>query len=191
MYFFLIIVKSLQLRGRKQIAELRKYCLVCVIIFFYMSFFYFISHKFGNFVVIPYTTFTQAIVEDILRIKVGTLNTRDKLTWKENKPWEFMMKIAYQVAHRLSHPPSEEHSFAAQDQSLSKRLWSLNVLRRFKHLCGELAAMFYPQNPKSNLARWNVQVDSKCSLCSQQDETTEHIPWECPFARNVSFINLL
>ena len=127
LYFSLIIVKSLQLRGRKQIAEPRKYCLVCVIIFFYMSFFYFISHKFGNFVVIPYTTFTQAIVEDILRIKVGTLNTRDKLTWKENKPWEFMMKIAYQVAHRLSHPPSEEHSFAAQDQSLSKRLWSLNV----------------------------------------------------------------
>ena len=60
-------------------------------------------------------TFTQAKVEDILRIKVGTLNTRDKLTWKENKPQEFTMKTAYQMAHRLSLPPSEEHSFAAQD----------------------------------------------------------------------------
>ena len=73
------------------------------------------------------TTFTQATVEDILRIKVGTLSTRDKLTWKENKPWEFTMKTTYQVAHRLSHTPSEEHSSAAQDQSLWKRLWSLNV----------------------------------------------------------------
>ncbi|KAK9997726.1 hypothetical protein SO802_022412 [Lithocarpus litseifolius] len=33
LYFFLIIVKSLQLRGRKQIAEPRKYCLVRVIVF--------------------------------------------------------------------------------------------------------------------------------------------------------------
>ena len=34
LYFSLIIVKSLQLRGRKQIAEPRKYCLVRVIVFF-------------------------------------------------------------------------------------------------------------------------------------------------------------
>ena len=33
MYFSLIIVKSLQLRGRRQIAEPRKYCLVRVIVF--------------------------------------------------------------------------------------------------------------------------------------------------------------
>ena len=33
LYFFLIIMKSLQLRGRRQIAEPRKYCLVRVIVF--------------------------------------------------------------------------------------------------------------------------------------------------------------
>ena len=36
----LIIVKSLQLRGRRQIAEPRKYCLVCVILFFGACFLY-------------------------------------------------------------------------------------------------------------------------------------------------------
>ena len=30
-------------------------------------------------------TFTRATMEDILRIRVGTKNIRDKLTWKENK----------------------------------------------------------------------------------------------------------
>ena len=38
LYFSLIIVKSLQLRGRKQIAEPRKYCLVRVIVFFGVCF---------------------------------------------------------------------------------------------------------------------------------------------------------
>ena len=40
LYFSLIIVKSLQLRGRRQIAKLRKYYLVCVIVFFGMYFLY-------------------------------------------------------------------------------------------------------------------------------------------------------
>ena len=45
--FSLRIVKSLQLRGRRQIAELRKYCLVRVIVFFFFfwrlfSLFYFL-----------------------------------------------------------------------------------------------------------------------------------------------------
>ena len=35
LYSSLIIVKSLQFRGRKQIAEPRKYCLVHVIVFFF------------------------------------------------------------------------------------------------------------------------------------------------------------
>ena len=46
LYSSLIIVKSLQLRGRRQIAEPRKYCLVRVIVFFGMCFLYFfVSHR--------------------------------------------------------------------------------------------------------------------------------------------------
>lgn len=28
-------------------------------------------------------------------------------------------------------------------------------------------------------------LDSRCTLCGQHDETTTHILWDCPFARNV------
>ena len=38
---------------------------------------------------------------------------------------------------------------------------------------------------KSNLTQRKVQIDPKCSFCNQQDETKEHILWECPFAHNV------
>ena len=52
--FFLIIVKFLQLRGHRQIAEPRKYCLVHVIVFFGMCFLYFCFSYVGNFGLIPY-----------------------------------------------------------------------------------------------------------------------------------------
>ena len=48
LYSSLIIVKSLQLRGRRQIAEPRKYCLVRVIVFFGVCFLYFfVYHRLG------------------------------------------------------------------------------------------------------------------------------------------------
>ena len=49
LYSSLIIVISLQLRGRRQIAEPRKYCLVRVIVFLWGVFFslIFVSHGLG------------------------------------------------------------------------------------------------------------------------------------------------
>ena len=35
-----------------------------------------------------------------------------------------------------------------------------------------------------NLARKKVQVDPRCTICNQQDETICHILWHCPLARN-------
>jgi len=53
LYFSLIIVKSLQFRGRRQIAESRKCCLVRVIIFLWHVFFlYFVSYMYVKFVLI-------------------------------------------------------------------------------------------------------------------------------------------
>ena len=55
--FSLIIVKSLQLHGRRQIAEPRKYCLVRVIVFFGVRFLYlFCFSQVGIFVKFPTTS---------------------------------------------------------------------------------------------------------------------------------------
>ena len=56
LYSSLIIVKSLQLRGRRQIAEPRKYCLVHVIVFFDVCFLYFLFLRGWEFGLIPYKT---------------------------------------------------------------------------------------------------------------------------------------
>ena len=38
---------------------------------------------------------------------------------------------------------------------------------------------------RDNLFRRKIQIDSTCELCRQTRETCAHLPWECPFARNV------
>ena len=93
------------------------------------------------------------------------------------------MKTAYQVALRLSHLQSGEHSSASQDQRLRKKLWSQNVPPKFRTFMWRACCNVLPT--KTNLARRKVQIDPKCSICGQQDETTQQILWECLFPCNV------
>ena len=56
------IVKSLQLRGHRQIAEPRKYCLVRVIVFFDVCFLYlFCFSQVGILVKIPYNWYQSQV----------------------------------------------------------------------------------------------------------------------------------
>ena len=63
----------------------------------------------------------------MLRIKLGNLSSRDKLVWNKNKVKVFLVRIAYQVALRLHHPPIGEHSSANLDQRMWKRAWAMNI----------------------------------------------------------------
>ena len=57
-------MKSLQLRGRRQIAEPRKYCLVRVIVFLWLVFFFFVLFLTGwEFGLFPYTIMSITFVE--------------------------------------------------------------------------------------------------------------------------------
>ena len=38
---------------------------------------------------------------------------------------------------------------------------------------------------RANLYHRKIQVDPVCELCRQELETSAHLLWECPFARNV------
>ena len=55
----MIIVKFLQLRGRRQIAESRKYCLVRVIFLFWRVFSLFLFLTGWKFGLIPYNIYVQ------------------------------------------------------------------------------------------------------------------------------------
>ncbi|KAK9984298.1 hypothetical protein SO802_033823 [Lithocarpus litseifolius] len=129
--------------------------------------------------------FARGTSEDILRIKLGNLSSRDKLVWKENKANVFSVKNAYQVALRLHHPHAGEHSLATMDQKMWKRIWSINVPPKVRTFVWRACSHILSSLTKANLFHKKVPVDPLCSVCSQADETTAHILWEYLLARNV------
>ena len=127
--------------------------------------------------------FSQRTSREILAIPLSNLHTRDSLIWMKNKSRTFSVKSAYQVAVRLTQQHDEEHSVARRDQPIWKKIWSLNVPPKVRTFLWRACSNSLPT--RTNLHRWKVQIESLCGVCCQEPETTGHILWECPLARNV------
>ena len=108
--FSLIIVKPLQLHGRRQIAELRKYCLVRVIVFFGVCFLYlFCFSQVGILVKFPTSVTSKRVCIKIINdIQTCLLNHSRKTIIScayvikiNNKMWEiYMLNYIVQEPHK-------------------------------------------------------------------------------------------
>ena len=101
------IVKSLQLRGRRQIAEPCKYCLVRMIVFFDVCFLYlFCFSQVGILVKIPYKYIHTplSLSDDELVTQIGGESSVDLVTVAEAVHW-FELPKFYSIVKRLLRQP--------------------------------------------------------------------------------------
>uniref|UniRef100_A0A7N2MJI0 Reverse transcriptase zinc-binding domain-containing protein n=1 Tax=Quercus lobata TaxID=97700 RepID=A0A7N2MJI0_QUELO len=120
---------------------------------------------------------------EILAIPLNALHRRDELEWKENRARRFSVKDAYHVAIRLSHQDGAEHSNARIDGKVWKTIWALKVPPKVRNFIWRVCSNILPT--KENLHSRRVKMEPRCDICYQQPESTSHLLWECPMARNV------
>uniref|UniRef100_A0A2N9FGA8 Reverse transcriptase zinc-binding domain-containing protein n=1 Tax=Fagus sylvatica TaxID=28930 RepID=A0A2N9FGA8_FAGSY len=127
--------------------------------------------------------FTDREVSQIVSITLGTTSRLDQLTWRHIEKGEFTVQSAYlQLTKGLSSNAAES-SNAEQTKWFWKKLWRLKVPTKCKHLLWRACTVSLPT--RSGLQRRGVHIDPKCLLCGYHEETTTHILWACPLARNV------
>ena len=127
--------------------------------------------------------FAPSTQKEILAIPLNNLHSSDELVWKQNSTQNFTVKTAYKIALGLKNQPQGEHSQALQNGRIWKKVWKLNVPPKVRSLLWRACSNILPT--KDNLQRRKVRVDDRCEFCTQHIETTCHVLWECPFARNV------
>nr|POF25755.1 hypothetical protein CFP56_75428 [Quercus suber] len=66
------------------------------------------------------TWFQPPSRDTVLRVRLGNLESQDTLVWNENKAQTLSVRTAYQVAFRMNHTGSAEHSRVHED----KRVWN-------------------------------------------------------------------
>ena len=128
-------------------------------------------------------TFTQSTCAEILALLLNHLDSQDNLIWTANKTQQFSIKSTYRIALKLKSGDWVEHSSTRQHGATWGRTWKLNVPPKVRNFIWRACSNCPPT--RNNLWRGKVRIEAMCDICQQEQETTSHVLWTCPFAWNV------
>ena len=122
---------------------------------------------------------------DVIKgILISSRLPADKLIWAEEPNGKFGIKSAYRLAIRLSKSADQGTSSERSHLRLFwKRIWDLPLPHKVRHFAWRACRDILPT--KVNLMRRNVVKDQFCDECKMECETTGHLFWTCPRAREV------
>jgi hypothetical protein len=108
---------------------------------------------------------------------------RDRLIWKGTENGVFTVRSAYHLGKELQDQEGGQCSQGQKGQEVWKSIWSLEVPNSVKLFMWKACNDLLPT--KTNLFKRKVVEDTKCPCCTLEEETTYHVLWSCPAARDV------
>lgn len=97
--------------------------------------------------------------DEVLGTQLGSLDSRDKLVWNENKSQTFSVRTVYQVALCIFRRASAVHSRAWDDKQIWNRLWKLPILPKVRNFVWRVCSNILPT--RANLYRRKVHIDPR------------------------------
>jgi hypothetical protein len=126
--------------------------------------------------------FSEEEVKAILKIPLN-LQREDVVIWKETPNGVFSVKTAYHGAMQRARQVQPESSSQGGWDDVWGRLWKLPIPNAEKNFLWRACHNILPT--KECLYRRKVTTDALCPICALEEETSFHILWSCPSARDV------
>jgi ribonuclease HI len=121
--------------------------------------------------------------EIITNIPLSQSLPRDRLIWRCTKTGDFTVRSAYHLGMEVQARHHPECSEDKKEEEVWKICWKLKIPNAAKMFLWRACHNSLPT--KVNLKKRGVCENSLCPICLAEDETVEHIIWECPAASDV------
>jgi ribonuclease HI len=121
--------------------------------------------------------------EIITNIPLSQSLPRDRLIWRCTKIEDFTVRSAYHLGKEFQARQLPECSEDKKEEEVWKMCWKLKIPNAAKMFLWRACHNSLPT--KVNLKKRGVCENSLCPICLAEDETVEHIIWECPAASDV------
>lgn len=117
-------------------------------------------------------------VSCILSLHVYRTGQKDSYVWNHSKSGSYTIKMGYKVEteHRRRMQPREV--VEPSTNVLKGKVWKLQAPRKIKHFVWQSLSGFVAS--ASKLKERHCGVDSVCQRCGAEQETVNHILFECP-----------
>jgi len=119
----------------------------------------------------------------ILGIKPSLNASRDGYSWTMTKSGNYTVKTGYEAARAISRP-SCDHPFQGPSVSaLKAQAWKLKTTRKLKHFVWQCVSGCLATCQRLHFR--HIGRDKKCPRCGANEETINHLLFDCPPARQV------
>ena len=106
--------------------------------------------------------FMQPTQQDVLNIRLGDLQTQERIYWKENKANCFTVRSAYLVALRLNQGGVVENSRAHEDKRMWDKIWRLRIPPKVRNFLWRACSDVLPT--RANIARRRLPIDPSYAI---------------------------
>ena len=121
-----------------------------------------------------------------MRIQIPRNGIQDKLIWTGAPNVEYSVKLGYKTAMRKAIDPCNVASSSCRlSNSDWKDIWRLKTLPRIQHFIWRCLNRVVATN--ANLFRRKKSKSPCCPICSDKEESIEHLLFHCPWTRYVWF----
>ncbi|KAJ1389468.1 Ribonuclease H domain [Sesbania bispinosa] len=123
--------------------------------------------------------FPRDQAETILKIPLSTLRGQDRLCWPYSPHGEYTVKIGYQIAKAST--DSGPLQGDPHMQVFWKNLWSIPAPQKIKLFLWKAASKSLPV--RGALHRRHLAQSPLCPICSQEEESIDHLFLRCDWTR--------
>ncbi|XP_026399319.1 uncharacterized protein LOC113295179 [Papaver somniferum] len=119
--------------------------------------------------------FSQQIVDEIQKIFLNGNNAEDILIWSPTVTGKFSTKSCYKILSENIPSSSAMHEFPW------RKFWSFSFIPpKIMVFTWKLIYNGLPVN--QNIKRFVSQIDPSCTFCKQEEESIEHLFFNCPWS---------
>jgi len=129
------------------------------------------------------SVFEEEEAKVIINIPLSPMLPSDRLIWRGTDNGIFTVRSAYHLGKELQDQEGGQCSKRQKGQEVWKSIWSMEVPNSVKLFMWKACNDLLPT--KTNLFKRKVVEDPKCPCCTLEEETTFHVLWSCPAARDV------
>ncbi|KAG7569023.1 Reverse transcriptase domain [Arabidopsis thaliana x Arabidopsis arenosa] len=119
----------------------------------------------------------------ILGIKPSRIVSSDGYCWIMTKSGNYTVKSGYEVARSISRPVCDHPFQGPSVTALKAQAWKLKTTRKLKHFVWQCVTGCLASSQR--LFYRHIGRDKGCSRCGAEEESINHLLFECPPARQV------
>jgi hypothetical protein len=131
-----------------------------------------------------YSMFSKEEADCITVIHLSKYGQPDLQIWRGTSTGEFKVRSAYYLEKDSKEVDQGKSSHNSNSYSLWKTIWGMHVPNPVKMFLWRSCHNILPT--KDNLQKKGIVLDSSCIFCNYEQETAQHVLWDCPSASDVS-----